>query len=149
MPAPPGFAISILEHTRPTVAGQIAHVLREAVPDAPWQPEPALIMLDQARYLGASRGDVLHGLLALSALNETTQVVSSLAVDRDWRRRGIGLTLLETAIELAGHQVLMLAVEVSNSSALALYQQTGFVEHGRFVEGEHGRAMIRLWRPAA
>ncbi|MBB5191506.1 ribosomal protein S18 acetylase RimI-like enzyme [Silvimonas terrae] len=146
---PAGIAIAIVEHTRPSVAGQIVHILQQAMPDAPWLPEATILMLDQARYLGALRGESLCGVLALSALDEGRQVVSSFAVLPVWQRQGIGQMLLEAAIGLAGQEALLLAVQASNGGALTLYRRVGFTEHGRFVDETHGEAMIRLWRPAA
>ncbi len=143
---PPAIAIAILEHTRPSVAGQIVQILHEAMPNAPWLPEATILMLDQARYLGALRGEQLCGVLALSPLDEGRQVLSSFAVLPAWQRQGIGQTLLETAIALAGKETLLLAVQAANADALILYQRVGFTEHGRFVDETHGENMIRLWR---
>ncbi|GGP22840.1 GNAT family N-acetyltransferase [Silvimonas iriomotensis] len=148
MPAAAGIAIALLEHTRPTAAAQIAQVMQQAAPDAPWLPEAAAITVDPARYLGAWRGEALVGVVALSILQESWQLVSSLAVVPAAQRQGIGRTLLDAALGLAGHQTVLLVAQAANVQALALYQQAGFSEHGRFVDEHRGEAMIRLWRPA-
>ncbi|GGP27286.1 GNAT family N-acetyltransferase [Silvimonas amylolytica] len=148
MPVPPGIAIAMLEHTRPTVAAQIAFVMQCAAPEAPWLPEAAAVTVDPARYLGAMRGDEIAGVVALSALQGGMQLVSSLAVIPKAQRQGIGLALLEVALQLAAGQTVLLVAQALNTRALALYQQAGFVEQGRFTDETRSEEMIRLWRPA-
>jgi len=61
-----------------------------------------------------------------------------LSVSREWRRTGVGATLVRTAIQVAreapGLQRLTLRVFSSNEAALALYRAQGFVEEGRLAE---------------
>ena len=58
-----------------------------------------------------------------------------MSVNKDWRDRGVGTALLQSAIEWAhSHPViekLGLAVFSSNTRAIGLYRKMGFVEEGR------------------
>ena len=58
-----------------------------------------------------------------------------MSVAKEWRSRGVGTALLQSAIEWAkSHPViekLGLAVFSSNSRAIGLYRKLGFVEEGR------------------
>ena len=68
-------------------------------------------------------------------------------VDRDWRSRGVGSTLMQTAIGLAREQSLhKLSLEVfaHNAGAIALYRKCGFVEEGRRTR-QYRRASGELW----
>lgn len=58
----------------------------------------------------------------------------NLAVDPDFRRRGVGQSLVRALIEALGKQgnhCLSLEVRASNAPALALYQNLGFAQVGR------------------
>jgi [ribosomal protein S18]-alanine N-acetyltransferase len=71
----------------------------------------------------------------------------SMLVDRGWRGRGVGSALLLAAIDWArehGLHKLNLEVFAHNSSAIALYRKSGFVEEGRRVR-QYRRASGELW----
>jgi ribosomal protein S18 acetylase RimI-like enzyme len=60
-----------------------------------------------------------------------------MAVLREWRGRGVGSALMETAIEWArgrGLHKLSLGVFPHNAAAIALYRKYGFVEEGLRVK---------------
>jgi ribosomal-protein-alanine N-acetyltransferase len=60
--------------------------------------------------------------------------ILNLAVGADWRRRGIGRHLMETALEGAkarGVGRVFLEVRESNTGARAFYSRLGFVQDGR------------------
>ncbi|MGH3251819.1 MAG: GNAT family N-acetyltransferase [Trebonia sp.] len=68
-------------------------------------------------------------------------------VDRDWRGRGVGSALMQTAIGLAReHSLHKLSLEVfaHNTAAIALYRKCGFVEEGRRTK-QYRRASGELW----
>ena len=68
-------------------------------------------------------------------------------VARDWRGRGVGTALLETAIAWAREQglhKLSLDVFPHNEAAIALYRKLGFVEEGRRVK-QYRRKSGELW----
>jgi RimJ/RimL family protein N-acetyltransferase len=70
-----------------------------------------------------------------------------MSVNRDWRHRGIGTALLQSAIAWAeAHPViekLGLAVFSSNTRAIGLYRKLGFIEEGcrprevKFASGQY------------
>jgi ribosomal protein S18 acetylase RimI-like enzyme len=63
------------------------------------------------------------------------RAVLHMSVKPEWRSRGVGIALLESAIEWARtHPViekLCLAVFATNSRAIGLYRKLGFIEEGR------------------
>ena len=70
-----------------------------------------------------------------------------MAVAREWRGRGVGAALLESAIAWArerGLHKLSLSVFPHNAAAIALYRKFGFVEEGRRVK-QYRRASGELW----
>lgn len=71
----------------------------------------------------------------------------AMAVARDWRGRGVGTALLETAIAWSrnrGHHKLCLSVFAHNTPAIALYRKVGFFEEGRRVK-QYRRQSGELW----
>jgi GNAT superfamily N-acetyltransferase len=71
----------------------------------------------------------------------------AMLVDRGWRGRGVGSALLLGAIDWArdhGLHKLSLEVFAHNSSAIALYRKSGFVEEGRRLR-QFRRASGELW----
>jgi RimJ/RimL family protein N-acetyltransferase len=70
-----------------------------------------------------------------------------MAVSPDWRGRGVGSALLETAIRWAREQglhKLSLGVFSHNTAAITLYRKFGFVEEGRLIK-HYRRASGELW----
>jgi [ribosomal protein S18]-alanine N-acetyltransferase len=68
-------------------------------------------------------------------------------VDRDWRGRGVGSALVQSAISRArgqGLHKLCLEVFAHNTAAIALYRKSGFVEEGRRTR-HYRRASGELW----
>jgi ribosomal protein S18 acetylase RimI-like enzyme len=71
----------------------------------------------------------------------------ALAVAREWRGRGVGTALFDTAIAFArehGFHKLSLSVFAHNSAAIGLYRKIGFVEEGRRVK-HFRRQSGELW----
>ena len=71
----------------------------------------------------------------------------ALAVAREWRGRGVGTALFETAIPSArdrGFHKLCLSVFAHNAAAIGLYRKLGFVEEGRRVK-QFRRQSGELW----
>jgi RimJ/RimL family protein N-acetyltransferase len=88
--------------------------------------------------LAAEESGRIIGVLFLESHSRTRLAhVATLhmSVGKDWRSRGVGTILLQSAIEWAhSHPViekLGLAVFSSNSRAIGLYRKLGFVEEGR------------------
>ena len=73
--------------------------------------------------------------------------VIGMMVARDWRGRGVGSALMQTAIDWAREQglhKLCLDVWPHNESAIALYKKFGFVQEGFRVK-QRRRANGELW----
>ncbi len=71
----------------------------------------------------------------------------ALAVAREWRGRGVGTALFDTAIAFArehGFHKLSLSVFAHNTAAIGLYRKIGFVEEGRRVK-HFRRQSGELW----
>lgn len=101
-----------------------------------------------AKYEGEPRDDLFHrsmlvavegenviGFAAASFLEgDDAALLENLAVDLNWRRRGVAKALCAATAEWAkseGACGLNLEVRVSNGAALALYASLRFVEQGR------------------
>ncbi|EDW92839.1 N-alpha-acetyltransferase 30 [Drosophila yakuba] len=94
-------------------------------------PDLCFFALDGDRYVGvivckleATREGLLQGYIAM------------LAVDVEYRKRGIGKALSEMAIEAMAMKdaaMIVLETELSNKPALALYQSLGFIRERRFL----------------
>jgi RimJ/RimL family protein N-acetyltransferase len=70
-----------------------------------------------------------------------------MAIAREWRGRGVGSALLETAIAWAresGLHKLSLSVFPHNAAGIALYRKHGFVEEGRRAK-QLRRSNGQLW----
>ena len=75
----------------------------------------------------------LTGAVASREAAGETEILN-LAVAPDWRRRGIGQLLMQTALEgaaSAGAGKVFLEVRESNAGARAFYSRLGFAESGR------------------
>ena len=71
----------------------------------------------------------------------------ALAVAREWRGRGVGTALFDTAIAFAREHrfhKLSLSVFAHNTAAIGLYRKIGFVEEGRRVK-HFRRQSGELW----
>jgi ribosomal-protein-alanine N-acetyltransferase len=102
--------------------------------------------------LGASERERLAGYLIVSRYVDAWHVMN-VAVDPDFRRRGIAKTLLEELFALTlddGRRGYTLEVRVSNAGAIALYEQLGFhssgIRRGYYTDNRED-AMI-MWRDA-
>ncbi|EDW50051.1 N-alpha-acetyltransferase 30 [Drosophila sechellia] len=94
-------------------------------------PDLCFFALDGDRYVGvivckleATRHGLLQGYIAM------------LAVDAEYRQRGIGRALSERAIEamaIRDAAMVVLETELSNKPALALYQSLGFIRERRYL----------------
>ena len=70
-----------------------------------------------------------------------------MAVAREWRRRGVGSALLDSAIEWGrerGLHKLSLSVFPHNHAAIGLYRKVGFAEEGRRIK-QYRRSNGELW----
>jgi predicted GNAT family N-acyltransferase len=82
----------------------------------------------------APDGRLVIGTLRL-LLDAGTAKVGRVAVQREWRRRGIALRMLELALAAARERGCTRVRLAAQLEAVALYEQAGFaVESGRFEE---------------
>jgi ribosomal-protein-alanine N-acetyltransferase len=100
--------------------------------------------------LGAFEGDELAGYLIISRYVDAWHVMN-IAVDPDFRRRGIATALLEKLFALTGDsdgRGYTLEVRVTNDGAIRLYERLGFrargVRRGYYTDNRED-ALI-MWR---
>jgi ribosomal protein S18 acetylase RimI-like enzyme len=82
---------------------------------------------------GAIAGYVRLGRVFPIAASEHVLMISGLAVDPAFQRRGVGRSLMEAAVREArarGARRLTLRVLAHNESAVRLYESVGFVVEG-------------------
>lgn len=108
---------------------------------------------------GGPGGGVRGGLLTLVGYAVVWVVVDQaelgdLAVDPEWRRRGIGQRLLDAVLERArgqGVRELFLEVRSSNVDAQRLYRSNGFADVGRrrnyYSRPREDALVLRRWVP--
>jgi ribosomal-protein-alanine N-acetyltransferase len=116
-------------------AEPLAAMHRSAFPDDPWDAPAMGRILDLAGCFGwfAWEEENPAGFILVRDLGGECEILSLGVVPR-WRRRGIGLALMQTAIDAArrrGSRSLVLEVAVDNDPARALYETAGFVAVGR------------------
>lgn len=108
----------------------LLEIERAAFPD-PWsEASLAEELTSDLPPLVAEEAGVVRGYLCLLA-GPGERHVTNLAVHQDWRRRGLGKRLLESAIRAAKNDScrhLFLEVRPSNEPARRLYSSLGFVE---------------------
>lgn len=113
---------------------QIAALERVCFSD-PWSEKSILSELENplSCWLVAMDGERLAGYVgSQTVLGETDMM--NLAVDPDYRRKGLGKELILSLIEALrqrGSRCLTLEVRDSNAPARALYEGLGFQEIGR------------------
>lgn len=101
----------------------------------PWSREAFETMLnsENALYMVAQTDDKVVGNCGvIVAVDEGD--ICNVAVDKDYRGRGIGeelvKTVMKTAAEELGVRAFTLEVRASNAAAIRLYEKIGFVSEG-------------------
>ncbi|MGN6100536.1 MAG: ribosomal protein S18-alanine N-acetyltransferase [Devosia sp.] len=100
------------------------------------QEDFAAYLADATRtpaYIACDARRRIAGFIMLRLIGEEAEVMT-IAVDRKWRRKGIGAALMHAAFEdLAAMRARKLFLEVAadNAAAIALYRGHGFAEVGR------------------
>ena len=91
-----------------------------------------------ARFVAVA-GDRVVGVLIIERIaHPVNRHVATLgmAVDKAWRRRGVGVTLMAAGMRWArsaGIEKVTLEVYPTNEAAVALYRKFGFTEEGRLM----------------
>ena len=123
-----------IESMKEAQVPQIAALERVCFSD-PWSEKSILSELENplSCWLVAMDGERLAGYVgSQTVLGETDMM--NLAVDPDYRRKGLGKELILSLIEALrqrGSRCLTLEVRDSNAPARALYEGLGFQEIGR------------------
>lgn len=96
---------------------------------------------DKVRLVTIINGEVI-GNLNLSFSRDPwishTAYLSTLGVNRKFRRRGIGTKMVESGLKIAKEkniEIVKIEVEAKNIFALELYSKIGFKEYGRLERG--------------
>ncbi|KAG0205170.1 N-alpha-acetyltransferase 30 [Mortierella sp. GBA30] len=95
---------------------------------------PKLSFLAMDKDKGSCIGVVVCRLEPHGRSNRNRGYIAMLAVSKEYRKRKIGTTLVLMAIEAmkkAGADEIVLETEYTNQSAIALYQQMGFIKDKR------------------
>jgi ribosomal-protein-alanine N-acetyltransferase len=103
--------------------------------------------------LGAFEGERMAGYMIISRYVDAWHVMN-IAVDPEFRRRGIATALLERLFELTegeGRRGYTLEVRVSNEGAIKLYERLGFRSRGirRGYYTDNREDALIMWRDPA
>ena len=118
-------------------------------------PYPASILIDiynlGAGFLVAQQDNIVVGYIIFWIRYEDEGHIISLAVDRNYRRTGIGAELVEYAIDIfkkCNIREIKLEVRVGNKGAREFYEKLGFKEKEIFKNYyEDGEDAVIMKRP--
>ena len=88
----------------------------------------------------------IAGTVALRKVNETEYEFTKMAVDENFRRKGIGEALCHSSLEIAkalGATKVILYSNTKNAAAIAMYQKHGF-KHVPVEKGVYERANVKM-----
>ena len=105
--------------------------------DGPYSRFDFIYFLGRARdgFKIAEEGDRLLGYV-IAMGEEGVGMIPSIAVSPEFRRRGIGEALMESAVDhLANYERICLLVNPDNTAAISLYHKFSFIETGRIIRG--------------
>ena len=124
----------MIREMAPADAAAIERVLASDPGASQWScAEIVLLAKGSTRVWVAEQAGEIVGAAAARTVADEVEVLN-LAVARPWRRRGIGRSLMATALEEAGHagaRRVFLEVRDSNQSARVFYAALGFIQSGR------------------
>jgi ribosomal-protein-alanine N-acetyltransferase len=150
MSAPPAAAVEIRRLVYADLP-QVVAIERRAF-TTPWSL--AMFVLELSKPAGvclaAEVENELVGYIVCSRY-DTVWHVMNVAVDPDFRRRGIATALIGALIERVGDDAqITLEVRRSNTGALALYEKFGFRSAGvrRRYYADNGEDAVIMWRTA-
>ncbi|MDX6552763.1 MAG: [ribosomal protein S18]-alanine N-acetyltransferase [Gaiellales bacterium] len=139
---------------RPSDLDSIEHIERRSYP-TPWSRSMFAGELSKPTgvCLGAFQGVDMLGYLIVARYVDAWHIMN-LAVDEQYRGRGVARVLLERLFEMTGDDVdrgYTLEVRVTNETAIELYRRLGFVETGvrRGYYTDNREDALIMWRDAA
>jgi ribosomal-protein-alanine N-acetyltransferase len=117
---------------------------------SPWSPGMFVLEMskDSSITLAATIGDRPVAYAVFSRF-EAAWHLMNIAVAPEHRRHGIATTLIDGALaEIGPHAPITLEVRPSNGSAIALYENYGFRNHGyrKGYYSDNGEDAIIMWR---
>jgi [ribosomal protein S18]-alanine N-acetyltransferase len=126
-------AVHVRDMTRADLPAVMA-IEREAF-SMPWRESTfdGLLQRSDADLIAAVAGDRLVGYAVCWTVVDQAEL-GNVAVDAAWRKRGVGRTLVEAALQRArarSAEECFLEVRESNRSAQSLYEKCGFRAIGR------------------
>ena len=148
MTAPPAAAVEIRRLTFADLP-QVVAIERRAF-TTPWSLAMFVLELSKPSgiCLAAEVESELVGYMVCSRY-DTVWHLMNIAVEPDWRRRGIGSALLQALLERVGDDAqVTLEVRRSNHGAVTLYEQFGFRSAGvrRRYYADNGEDAVIMWR---
>ncbi len=115
----------------------------------PLDQTPEGIRSLRERFIGAWLEDALVGAISLETAEERDVMnIASLVVSPRVQRRGIARRLLRAALSDCEGRPVTVSTGAQNEPVLKLYEQFGFVEHGRRRVGPERLEIVTLRRPA-
>lgn len=101
--------------------------------DTAWSENQISNLPDGAVYLVAREDGEILGIASMYCVFDEGQIMN-IAVDPNFRRRGIGKALLELLCEIAFERKcvsIVLEVALDNENAILLYEKCGFEKAGK------------------
>ena len=129
---------------------QVIAIERRAFP-TPWSLAMFVLELSKPSgiCLAALVDDRIRGYVVCSRY-DTVWHIMNIAIDHNWRRRGIATSLLERLFERADRPGAQYTLEVrlSNDPAIALYERFGFASAGlrRGYYHDNKEDALIMWR---
>ena len=96
---------------------------------------------NKARFVAEVNGEVVGNLeifFSRHPLSSHIASISTVVVNRKFRRKGIALKMIELALRTAKErkkEIVKIDVEAKNARAVKLYAKAGFKEYGRLERG--------------
>lgn len=116
---------------------QIADIEKVCFPERPYTKLEFLLLAAQAGdgFIVAEDGEVILGYVT-TVVESKVGLIMSIAVSPQFRRRGIGDSLVRLALNhLAECERVRLLVDPKNAAAISLYRKHSFRETGKTIRG--------------
>lgn len=130
----------------------ILSIEKASFPRYPYPREvfDALLKHHSRYFLVAEHEDKVFGYVCGRVIGRYLGEISSIAIVPEWRRKGIGKTLmleLESRFKADGIKIVLLEVDLGNSAAINLYKNLGYGVVGRirgyYSNGSDALTMVK------